>query len=69
MLRAGVRPGCLGVVAAEAALAHPCLPRQCRKREIVGQMRLDPGMKHAEFVLDRLQRQCRAELRLPARPF
>ncbi|GCC46578.1 hypothetical protein chiPu_0030968, partial [Chiloscyllium punctatum] len=62
------QPSRLGIVPAEAALAHAGLVRQCGKREIVGQMAADPVMQRAEPVVGRLQRQDLAELRLPAGP-
>jgi hypothetical protein len=51
MARAGRQSCRLGVVPAEAALAHSRLISQDRQREIVVQMIVDPVVERAEFVL------------------
>lgn len=59
-------PGVLGVAPAEAALAHARLRREGRERQVGIEMGPHPVMQRLEPVSGRLQRQRRAELRLPA---
>src|SRR5438094_3723294 len=59
-------PGRLHIVSAEAALAHPDLPGQRRKGQVVGQAPRHPTVQWAEAVLCALKRQDGAELRLPS---
>src|SRR5580658_2854847 len=54
------------IVPAETTLTHSGLASEHRKRNVVGQMPVDPLMERPEFVVCCLQRQGCAELRLSA---
>jgi hypothetical protein len=56
-------------MAHETALAHAAGLGQRGDREVAGQMIRDPGMQAFEALVAVLQRERRAELRLPARRF